>query len=513
MLLVYVDDILLFSESSTMIEHVEEMLEMQFKCSKMGDSQPQLLPGSPLPAPSPYPALTGSLAERLEPESCPTSPVCTISRARRPRPRPVPGTHTMALCPSFVPQRIALPSPSASSLPDVPNPESDLAHAASPTVTRLLATVVTDPSFESTASSALVAELVNFAATRRLEYVASLVTESESVCPPSIRGELALGSNVLEDRQFELECIAAVLPCFTSMLLCLEGDSDALDIPTVRTHVEAIMGEYYSQWQTAMDAEMNSWKSRGTYDDEFPHPRENIIDGIWIFIVKRSPVLRLSLRRLAMSLWRQPQQQQWQRQQHRWPQLQQWRVQLQRLQQPPQRGPDGSGQYTHRYMGAATAIEPCVSSLGLPESLAPLPRSPAPPCTPCIEDRQCAAPHSSSFPPTTAPLETLHLDAWGPSPVLGPCQERYFLIVVDDYSRYTTVLSLRRKADVPTVLEPWLLARGDVHGLCGLRLHSDQGIIRSYTLPDLLQQIGVVERRIGLVMEVARTSMCHASAP
>ncbi|CAI7810699.1 unnamed protein product [Closterium sp. NIES-53] len=35
--LVYVDDILLFSESSAMIERVEEMLEMQFKCSKMGD--------------------------------------------------------------------------------------------------------------------------------------------------------------------------------------------------------------------------------------------------------------------------------------------------------------------------------------------------------------------------------------------------------------------------------------------------------------------------------------------
>ncbi|CAI7805151.1 unnamed protein product [Closterium sp. NIES-54] len=37
MLLVYVDDILLFSQSSAMIECVEEMLEMQFKCSKMGD--------------------------------------------------------------------------------------------------------------------------------------------------------------------------------------------------------------------------------------------------------------------------------------------------------------------------------------------------------------------------------------------------------------------------------------------------------------------------------------------
>ncbi|CAI7765491.1 unnamed protein product [Closterium sp. NIES-54] len=37
MLLVYVDDILLFSKSSAMIERVEEMLEMQFMCSKMGD--------------------------------------------------------------------------------------------------------------------------------------------------------------------------------------------------------------------------------------------------------------------------------------------------------------------------------------------------------------------------------------------------------------------------------------------------------------------------------------------
>ncbi|CAI7849409.1 unnamed protein product [Closterium sp. NIES-54] len=113
---------------------------------------------------------------------------------------------------------------------------------------------------------------------------------------------------------------------------------------------------------------------------------------------------------------------------------------------------------------------------GLPESLAPLPRSPAPPCTPCVEGRQHAAPHSSSFPLTMAPLQTLHLDVCGPSLVLGPRQERYFLIVVDKYSRYTTVFPLRRKANVPTVLEPWLLATGGVQGLCGLRLHSDRGV-------------------------------------
>ncbi|CAI7814821.1 unnamed protein product, partial [Closterium sp. NIES-54] len=113
-----------------------------------------------------------------------------------------------------------------SSLPALADPASDSLRAASPTVTRFLATVVTDPSFESTAASALVAELVDFAAHCRLDYATSLVAESASVCPPSVG---------------------------------------------------------------AMDAEMASWKSTGTYVDEVPPPGANIVSGMWIFRVKRPP--------------------------------------------------------------------------------------------------------------------------------------------------------------------------------------------------------------------------------
>ncbi|CAI7768126.1 unnamed protein product [Closterium sp. NIES-54] len=251
-------------------------------------SQPQLLPGSPLPAPAPRTEVTESLTERREPETRASTPV----RARhvaRPRPPDVPGTHGMTLRPSSVPVRVALPSPPASSLPGVPDPKSDLTCAASPTVTRLLATVVTDPKFESTAAFAQVTELVDFPTRSRLDYVASLVTESESACPPSVGGEPALSSDVLEDRQFELECLAAALPRFASMLLCLERDPDAINIPTPRSYSEAIANEYSSQWQTAMDAEMASWKSTGTYVDEVPPPGVNIVDGMWIFRHKRPP--------------------------------------------------------------------------------------------------------------------------------------------------------------------------------------------------------------------------------
>ncbi|CAI7733686.1 unnamed protein product, partial [Closterium sp. NIES-53] len=81
----------------------------------------------------------------------------------------------------------------------------------------------------------------------------------------------------------------------------------------------------------------------------------------------------------------------------------------------------------------------------LPRSLPPLPLGPAPTCVPCVEGRQRAAPHSSSFPPIEAPLQTLHMDVWGPARVRGQGHERYFLLVVDDYSRYTTVFPLRSK--------------------------------------------------------------------
>ncbi|CAI7823654.1 unnamed protein product [Closterium sp. NIES-54] len=213
-------------------------------------------PTSPLPGPSPYSGPTRGLSERCEPESRPVSPefrsVSPVRTVRaglvlRQRPPPVPGTHSMNLRPSTIPQRVPLLSTPMSSLPTGPDPASDSLRAFSPAVTRFLAIAVTDPLFESTAASALVTELVDFDAACPLDYATSLVAESTSasVCPPSVGGECALGTDVLEDRQEEFEGFAATVP-----------------------HL----------WQAAMDAEMASWKSTGTYVDEVPPPRANIRD-------------------------------------------------------------------------------------------------------------------------------------------------------------------------------------------------------------------------------------------
>ncbi|CAI7740247.1 unnamed protein product, partial [Closterium sp. NIES-54] len=127
------------------------------------------------------------------------------------------------------------------------------------------------------------------------------------------------------------------------------------------------------------------------------------------------------------------------------------------------------------------------------------------------------------------------MDVWGPARVSEQDCERYFLLVVDDYTRYTTVFPLRSKVEVRDDLIPSIRAvrlqlreqfRED---LPVLRLHSDrggefssdllrdfchgEGILQSFTLPASPQKNGIAERRIGLVMEVAHTSMIHADAP
>ncbi|CAI7897019.1 unnamed protein product [Closterium sp. NIES-53] len=204
-------------------------------CPPPDQSQPPLLSPSPLPAPSPYTEQSGGLRERREPTSHPVSPARTAHRVPRLRPPPILGTHAMALPPSFVPLHVPLPAPPASSLPEVPDSKSDRARAAIPTVSHLLATAITNPSFESAAASSLIAELLEFAAACRLDYATALEN---------------------------FECLAAAVPSFASMLLAPEGDSNAPDIPTPRSYAEAITG---------------------TYDDEVPPPGANIVDGMWIF--------------------------------------------------------------------------------------------------------------------------------------------------------------------------------------------------------------------------------------
>ncbi|CAI7792515.1 unnamed protein product [Closterium sp. NIES-54] len=127
----------------------------------------------------------------------------------------------------------------------------------------------------------------------------------------------------------------------------------------------------------------------------------------------------------------------------------------------------------------------------LPRSLPPLPPSSAPTCLPCVKGRQRAAPHSS-FPPTTAPLLTLHIDVWGQARVSGQGRERYFLLVVDNYTWYTTVFPLRSNGQDVPVLRLHFDRGGEFSSDLLWDFCRGEGILQSFTLLDSLSKMGLL---------------------
>ncbi|CAI7840767.1 unnamed protein product [Closterium sp. NIES-53] len=149
-----------------------------------------------------------------------------------------------------------LPPPPASSLTNLSHPITDYYRVARPIVSRVPASLVTDPRASPSSVSALTATVADIASTRRLDFDTRVVA-APPARPLSARDEFALGCVVLEDRQFELEFLATTSPSLYAMLLSPEGDPDALDIPTPRTYC--------------------------TYVNAVPPPRANVVDGMWLF--------------------------------------------------------------------------------------------------------------------------------------------------------------------------------------------------------------------------------------
>ncbi len=57
-------------------------------------------------------------------------------------------------------------------------------------------------------------------------------------------------------------------------------------------------------------------------------------------------------------------------------------------------------------------------------------------------------PFTDSVSITTRPLELVHSDVWGPAPITSNNEIRYYVIFVDDFTRFTWFFPLSRKSQV-----------------------------------------------------------------
>ena len=74
------------------------------------------------------------------------------------------------------------------------------------------------------------------------------------------------------------------------------------------------------------------------------------------------------------------------------------------------------------------------------------------PCNDCLLNKTQQLPFHQSTIVSTHPLEYIFTDVWQ-SPILSPQNYRYYLVLVDHFTRYTWLFPLTKKSDVKTIFE------------------------------------------------------------
>nr|KAJ0188771.1 hypothetical protein LSAT_V11C900489000 [Lactuca sativa] len=151
-------------------------------------------------------------------------------------------------------------------------------------------------------------------------------------------------------------------------------------------------------------------------------------------------------------------------------------------------------------------------------------------CSACEQGKQT----KSSFKPKSCssisvPLHLLHMDLFGPIPVRSLGGNKYTLVFVDEFTRFTWVVFLKKKSHAAQEIISLIRKNETLTGLKVKQLRSDhgtefrnstleefcdhKGIGRNFSAPRTPQQNGVAERRNRTLIEAGRTLMIHAGLP
>ncbi|GAB2274241.1 hypothetical protein Dimus_039074 [Dionaea muscipula] len=148
-------------------------------------------------------------------------------------------------------------------------------------------------------------------------------------------------------------------------------------------------------------------------------------------------------------------------------------------------------------------------------------------CSACCEAKSHSLPFHRSSTTSTRPLQLLFMDVWGPAPVVSREGFRFYLSIVDAFSRYTWFFPLQCKSDVynqfvnfqKTVERFFMLKISSVQTDWGGEFRSlhtfliSQGITHRRSCTHIHQQNGSVERKHRHIVESGLALMAHAGMP
>ncbi|GKA33035.1 retrovirus-related pol polyprotein from transposon TNT 1-94, partial [Tanacetum coccineum] len=152
-------------------------------------------------------------------------------------------------------------------------------------------------------------------------------------------------------------------------------------------------------------------------------------------------------------------------------------------------------------------------------------------CDACKIGKQAHASHKAkNVVSTTKCLELLHMDLFGPSAVRSYGGNRYTLVIVDDYSRYTWTRFLKNKTEAFDQFEIFSKKIQNQLGCTIVSIRTDHGrefdnevqfgefcnangITHNFSAPRTPQSNGVVERKNRTLQEMSRTMLNEQSLP
>jgi hypothetical protein len=147
-------------------------------------------------------------------------------------------------------------------------------------------------------------------------------------------------------------------------------------------------------------------------------------------------------------------------------------------------------------------------------------------CEHCIFGKQKRVSFSKAVHSTKATLDYLHADCWGPSQVPSLGGARYFLSIIDDYSRMVWVFLMKHKSESFQKFKKWKVLIENQSGRKIKKLRTDngvefcshefdlfwrqEGIARHHTVRHTPQQNGVVERMNRTLLERTRCLLSNS---
>ncbi|WKA06381.1 hypothetical protein VitviT2T_024283 [Vitis vinifera] len=150
-------------------------------------------------------------------------------------------------------------------------------------------------------------------------------------------------------------------------------------------------------------------------------------------------------------------------------------------------------------------------------------------CTSCQLGKQPSLPFNNSDSISKSIFELIHSDVWGPSPVASIGGSRYFVVFIDDYSRYSWIFPMKSRSEILSIYSNFAkmvetqfskrIKTFQSDNALEYTQHAFQALLHSYgtihhlTCPGTSQQNGRAERKLRHILDTVRALLLSAKIP